>query len=177
MGASKGSASALATIRLTRRTLLGLSALAGGSALTVGLAPRRGSSAPRVLPSDGCSASSALPSAITAVMQKPRYARSTWSLLVTDLATGENLYELQPDQMALTGSVRKLFSVGLALKQLGADHRFTTPVYRRGAVDAQGVLSGDLVLVAAGDLTLGGRLQADGRTSTTTMRITWAPRS
>jgi PBP4 family serine-type D-alanyl-D-alanine carboxypeptidase len=162
MGASKDSASAPATMRLTRRTLLGLSALAGGAALTVGLASRRGSAAPRVLPSDDCTASSGLPSAITAVMQKPRYARSTWSLLVRDLATGENVYELQPDQMALTGSVRKLFSVGLALRQLGADHRFTTPVYRRGAVDAQGVLAGDLVLVAAGDLTLGGRLQADG---------------
>src|SRR5437868_4396239 len=162
MGASNDPASAVATIRLTRRALLGLSALAGGSTLTIGLPPRRGSSAPRILPSDGCSGSSALPSAITAVMQKPRYARSTWNLLVTDVATGENIYELQPDQMALTGSIRKLFSVGLALRQLGADHRFTTPVYRRGAVDAQGVLAGDLVLVAAGDLTLGGRLQADG---------------
>jgi PBP4 family serine-type D-alanyl-D-alanine carboxypeptidase len=162
LGASQDSASAAATIRLTRRTLLGLSALAGGAALASGLAPRRGSSASSALASDDCSASGALPSAITAVMQKPRYAKSTWNLLVTDIATGEILYELQADQMALTGSVRKLFSVGLALRQLGADHRFTTPVYRRGAVDAQGVLSGDLVLVAAGDLTLGGRLQADG---------------
>ena len=100
--------------------------------------------------------------AITSVMRKPRYARSTWSLLVADVATGEILHELHPDEMALTGSVRKLFSVGLALERLGADHRFTTPVYRRGTVDAQGVLVGDLVLVAAGDLTLGGRLNADG---------------
>ena len=94
-------------------------------------------------------------------MQKPRYAGATWNLLVADVTTGETLYALQPDQMALTGSVRKLFSVGLALKQLGADHRFTTPVYRQGTVDAQGVLTGDLVLVAAGDLTLGGRLGVD----------------
>jgi D-alanyl-D-alanine carboxypeptidase/D-alanyl-D-alanine-endopeptidase (penicillin-binding protein 4) len=142
--------------------MLRWSALAGGSAVAVGLAPWGRSSASGPLPSDGCSGSSTLPSAITAVMQKPRYARSTWNLLVTDVATGETLYELQPDQMALTGSVRKLFSVGLALEQLGADHRFTTPVYRRGTVDAQGVLTGDLVLVAAGDLTLGGRLNADG---------------
>src|SRR5215211_854946 len=105
MAASRDSASAVAAIRLTRRTLLGWSALAGGSALASGLAPRRGASASSALVSDGCSASSALPSAITAVMQKPRYARSTWNLLVTDVATGENLYELQPDQLALTGSV------------------------------------------------------------------------
>ena len=103
-----------------------------------------------------------MPNAITAVMRKPRYVGSTWNLLVADAVTSETLYELHPDRMALAGSVRKLFSVGLALQQLGADHRFATPVHRRGAVDAQGALIGDLVLVAAGDLTLGGRLNADG---------------
>src|SRR5712692_2770856 len=162
MGASEDSASAAETIRLTRRTMLRWSAVAGGSAVVLGLAPRGRSSASTPLPSDGCSASTSLPSTITSVMQQSRYARSTWNLLVADLTTGETLYELEPDQMALTGSVRKLFSVGLALRQLGADHRFTTPVYRRGTVDAQGVLPGDLVLVAAGDLTLGCRLNADG---------------
>jgi PBP4 family serine-type D-alanyl-D-alanine carboxypeptidase len=95
------------------------------------------------------------------VMGKARYAGTTWSLLVVDLSSGETVYALDPDQRALTGSVRKLFSVGLALDQLGADRRFTTPVYRTGAVDGQGALNGDLILVAAGDLTLGGRLAAD----------------
>jgi PBP4 family serine-type D-alanyl-D-alanine carboxypeptidase len=161
MAASEDSAFAANTLRLTRRAMLRLAALAGGSAAS-GLAPWGSSAAVTPLPSDGCSASSGLPPTIAAVMQKPRYAQATWNLLVTDVASGETLYELQPDQVALTGSVRKLFSVGLALKQLGADHRFTTAVYRRGAVDAQGVLAGDLVLVAAGDLTLGGRLNADG---------------
>ena len=40
--------------------------------------------------------------------------------------------------------------------------RFTTPVYRQGTVDDKGVLTGDLILVPAGDLTLGGRLNDDG---------------
>ncbi|HEU0115496.1 MAG TPA: D-alanyl-D-alanine carboxypeptidase, partial [Thermomicrobiales bacterium] len=102
-----------------------------------------------------------LPNAIAAVMRQPRYAKSAWSLLVVDLASGETIYELNPDQTALTGSVRKLFSVGLALRQLGADHLFTTPIFRTGAVDGQGVLKGDLILVAAGDLTLGGRADGD----------------
>jgi D-alanyl-D-alanine carboxypeptidase/D-alanyl-D-alanine-endopeptidase (penicillin-binding protein 4) len=100
-------------------------------------------------------------------MQKPRYVNATWNLLVTDLATGMTLEELNADQLAFTGSVRKLFSVGLALAELGADHRFTTSVYRDGAVDALGVLHGPLVLVAAGDLTLGGRLNADGSIAVT----------
>lgn len=103
-----------------------------------------------------------LPSAILAVMQQPRYAHATWSLLVTDLASGDVIYELDAEEIAFTGSVRKLYSVGLALDTLGADHRFTTPVYRRGEVDGQGALRGDLILVAAGDLTLGGRQTVDG---------------
>ena len=152
MGTSEDRSAAAAGAWITRRTLLRSSGLAAGAAGAMGLARWDRSSA---------SDNDALPGTVTAVMRKPRYARSTWSLLVADVATGETLYELRPDQMALTGSVRKLFSVGLALEQLGADHRFTTPVYHRGAIDGEGALLGDLVLVAAGDLTLGGRLNAD----------------
>jgi PBP4 family serine-type D-alanyl-D-alanine carboxypeptidase len=162
MGASEDTAAAVDSIRLTRRAMLYWSSLVGGSAVVAGLAPRGLAAAQGPLPSGGCAGSPALGGAIAQVIRKPRYANASWAILITDVATGETLYELRPDQMAFTGSVRKLFSVGLALTQLGADHRFTTPVYRRGEVDAQGVLDGDLVLVGAGDLTLGGRLTADG---------------
>lgn len=129
----------------------------------VGLAPSRRTSATSSTPTSGCSpVDGSLPTGITDVMKKPRYTKSTWNLLVVDVESGETVYELNPDQKALTGSVRKLFSVGLALTQLGPDHRFTTPVYRQGTVDDKGVLTGDLILAAAGDLTLGGRLNDDG---------------
>jgi D-alanyl-D-alanine carboxypeptidase/D-alanyl-D-alanine-endopeptidase (penicillin-binding protein 4) len=131
--------------RLSRRQ-----AILGGSALAVGLTGW-----------GQAAASELLPSTITAVMGKPRYAEATWHLFVSDVATGQTVYELNPDQLALTGSVRKLFSVGLALQQLGADYRFTTPVYRQGSIDDQGTLAGNLILVAAGDLTLGGRVTSD----------------
>jgi D-alanyl-D-alanine carboxypeptidase/D-alanyl-D-alanine-endopeptidase (penicillin-binding protein 4) len=57
--------------------------------------------------------------------------------------------------------VTKLFSVAAALIGLGVDFCFETPVHRRGEVKG-GVLSGDLILVAQGDLTLGGRTDAKG---------------
>lgn len=98
-----------------------------------------------------------LPAAISDVMDKPLYAEATWSLLVTDVATGESFYALNPDVMSFTGSTRKLFSVGAALDQLGADARQSTPVYRQGTVDADGMLDGNLVLVGGGDLAFGGR--------------------
>ena len=90
-------------------------------------------------------------------MDKPRYADATWSLLVTDIETGESFYELNADQMSLTGSTRKLFSVGAALDELGADHRQVTPVHRQGTVAADGTLDGNLILVGGGDLEFGGR--------------------
>jgi hypothetical protein len=83
-------------------------------------------------------------------MDKPRYADATWSLLVTDMETGESFYELNADQMSLTGSTRKLFSVGAALDELGADHRQVTPVHRQGTVAADGTLDGNLILVGGG---------------------------
>ncbi|MFM0002340.1 D-alanyl-D-alanine carboxypeptidase [Paraburkholderia dipogonis] len=101
---------------------------------------------------------------ITQIMDKPRYtsAKSQWSMIVMDAGTGEVLYSLQPDVLSLTGSVRKLFSVGTALNAIGPDYRFETPVYRNGTIDASGKLTGDLIVKASGDLTFGGRMKADG---------------
>jgi PBP4 family serine-type D-alanyl-D-alanine carboxypeptidase len=100
---------------------------------------------------------STLPASIQDIMDQPRYEDATWSLLVADVESGETFYSLNPDRMSFTGSTRKLFSVGMALDTLGADHREETPVYRLGEVGADGTLDGDLALVGAGDLTFGGR--------------------
>ena len=139
--------------RLTRRRLHRAAAGAIAAGPAAGVLP--GGTGMAQLPQG------ALPDAVLAIMGKPRYARATWSLLVADVATGAPHFALRPDDLAFTGSVRKLFSVGLALLRLGPAGRVTTPVYRRGAVDG-GTLRGDLVLVGAGDLTLGGRRNADG---------------
>ncbi len=95
-------------------------------------------------------------------MEKPRYSEASWSLRVVDLESGEIIYDLNPNLLAFTGSVRKIYSVGLALNELGPGHTFKTPVYRRGEVDEGGVLAGDLILVASGDLTMGGRNTPQG---------------
>ncbi len=99
-----------------------------------------------------------IPEEILAIMNKPRYADAVWSLRVIDLDSGELIYNLEPNLVLLTGSLRKAFSSGVSLNELGAGHRFKTPVYRQGEVDAGGVLQGNLILVANGDLTLGGRV-------------------
>ena len=100
---------------------------------------------------------SPLPDEILSIMNDDIYSQATWSMKVVDLESGRLIYQLNPNIVAFTGSVRKLFSTGLALNELGADFRFKTPVYRTGIIDSQGVLDGDLILVASGDLTIGGR--------------------
>lgn len=96
-----------------------------------------------------------LPEAIDKVMSKPIYSNASWGLRVVDLDSGELVYDVGHDRNFLIASVRKLFSVGLALDTLGAEHRFSTSVHRRGTVDPAGVLDGDLILVASGDLSMG----------------------
>lgn len=123
--------------------LLSLALLGCGNASGTFLATNDGKAAP-------------LPDSIKAVMAKPRYAKATWSLLVTDVQTGQSFYQLNATRRSFTGSCRKLFSVGLALTTLGADHRQVTRVYRQGTVSS-GTLNGNLVLVASGDLAFGGR--------------------
>lgn len=101
-----------------------------------------------------------LPQSIQAVMAKPNYSQATWSLLVVDSQTGQTIYNLNSTERLLIGSVRKLFSVGTALERLGPEHRFTTTVHRLGEVNA-GILDGDLVLRASGDVTMGLRRLPD----------------
>jgi PBP4 family serine-type D-alanyl-D-alanine carboxypeptidase len=109
-----------------------------------------------------CGGNSAnVPADIKAVFDKPAYKNAIWGLRVIDLA-GKELIDLQPHCNFYIGSVRKIFSVGQLLNQIGPTYRYNTPVYRHGDLDSAGVLHGDLVLVASGDLTMGGRTNPDG---------------
>lgn len=102
-----------------------------------------------------------LPARIAAVTDQPIYQHSRWGILVVDADSGREVYARNPDQFFLPASTTKLYTCSAAMEILGSDYRFETPVVRRGAVDA-GTLRGDLILVASGDLTLGGRTLPDG---------------
>lgn len=94
---------------------------------------------------------------IREVIDHARFKHARWGILVADRATGEVLYQRAADKLFPPASTTKLYSVAAALDALGSDFCFETPVFRRGAVNAAGVLEGDLILVAVGDLTMGGR--------------------
>ncbi|SAK52073.1 D-alanyl-D-alanine carboxypeptidase/D-alanyl-D-alanine-endopeptidase [Caballeronia hypogeia] len=110
----------------------------------------------------GSDSNTSVPDSITQVMKKPMYQGSTWALRVVDLNSGDVIYDMNSSAQVYVASVRKVFSLGAALDQYGAQYQFQTPVYRTGTVDGNGTLNGNLVLVASGDLSMGGRTNADG---------------
>jgi len=99
---------------------------------------------------------------VEAVVKAAPYAGGHWGLLVVDARTGEVVYEKNADQLFCPASVTKLFTTSAALSELGADYRFKTSVVRKGEIRDGGALRGDLILVAGGDLSLGGRTAKDG---------------
>jgi|HubBroStandDraft_5_1064220.scaffolds.fasta_scaffold11773_2 D-alanyl-D-alanine carboxypeptidase len=101
-----------------------------------------------------------VPSDIRTVFDKSVYRKAVWGLRVLD---GDKvLIDLDSQRKLYIGSVRKVFSVGQLLNAVGPDHTYDTPVYRTGTIDRDGVLHGNLVVVASGDLTMGGRTNPDG---------------
>ncbi len=104
----------------------------------------------------------ALAAAINAPAATPRLRNSIVAGEVYDLDARRVLYARNPHVLMVAASTTKLVTEGTTLSLLGPDFRWTTPVYRTGPIDAQGVLHGDVVLVASGDPNLSQRLQPDG---------------
>ena len=115
----------------------------------------------RVIPPTAAGGPGQLAPRITTIMHASPYRHGAWGLLEVDPTTGRVIHALSPDRFFMPGSTAKVFSVSAALDALGFAHRFTTPVYAHGAV-VDGTLTGSLVLVAQGDLTMGGRTKPDG---------------
>jgi D-alanyl-D-alanine carboxypeptidase/D-alanyl-D-alanine-endopeptidase (penicillin-binding protein 4) len=106
-------------------------------------------------------AADGLAAEIEALINGPEYRQAHWGILVVDSQTGQTIYACNPDHLFFPASTTKLYSCATALAALGPDYKFETPVYRRGQLK-EGRLAGDLILIAHGDLTLGGRTDRAG---------------
>lgn len=108
-------------------------------------------------------AGESLEQAIGVVTHQPHFKHAHWGALFVDRGTGQVVFEHDADKLFAPASTTKLYSVASALNALGADYRFHTPVVRSGEVNEHGELMGDLILVASGDLSFGGRTTHDGQ--------------
>ena len=107
-------------------------------------------------------APAALALAINAPTLTPRLKYSVVAGEVYDLDARRVLYARNSNVLMVAASTTKLLTEGTSLALLGPDFRWTTPVYRTGPIDEQGVLHGNLVLVASGDPNLSQRVQPNG---------------
>ena len=98
---------------------------------------------------------------IQQVMDRPEFAHAIWGMEFYDLGSKKTLFSVNRDRLFVPGSTTKLMTMGTAFEVLGPDHRFHTRTYRTGPI-RNGVLEGDLVLVASGDPNLSGRERPDG---------------
>lgn len=88
------------------------------------------------------------------VLSEPALAGASWSMQVYSLSGDSVVFERDADRLLTPASVTKLFTSAAALDALGSDFRFTTTVAADGAVDEDGVLQGDLIVLAGGDPTI-----------------------
>ena len=114
------------------------------------------------MPAPTVAAEPALAKLLDDAIDGPDYKHASWGILVVDAKTGETVYRRNPDAMLAPASVTKLFSCAAALIALGPDFKFETNVYGRGLA-LNGTLRGELILVASGDLTFGGRTNKQGK--------------
>lgn len=84
--------------------------------------------------------------------------RIHWGVHAVQLKTGRVLASVNADQFFIPASNAKLLTSAYALTALGSDYRFTTRVVAGTSIDANGKLSGDLVLAGGGDPSLSARL-------------------
>ena len=98
---------------------------------------------------------------IARVQAKPRYRHSTWGLFAADAKTGKVLLSQGAQKLFTSGSTLKLYSAAAVLHDYGPGYRFRTPVFRTGNV-RNGVLTGNLILVAPGDFSFGLRDRPNG---------------
>ncbi|MDH6137487.1 D-alanyl-D-alanine carboxypeptidase/D-alanyl-D-alanine-endopeptidase (penicillin-binding protein 4) [Kitasatospora sp. MAA4] len=110
---------------------------------------------------------------ITAIMNKPAYEHAEWGMLEIDPENGRVIHSMHPNQFFMPGSTIKLITISSAWHALGPDHRFTTPVNAIGQLNGS-TLTGNLALVAQGDLTMGGRTKPDGSVDFTPIDHTYA---
>ena len=81
----------------------------------------------------------------------PRFSGALWGVKVASLETGQVLFEHEPGRLMSPASNSKLYVGALALDHFGGDYRIATPILATSAPDAQGRLSGDMIISGRGD--------------------------
>lgn len=91
--------------------------------------------------------------ALTRLLTSPAIDKKNFTILVTDLQSGEELVAYEPERPLVPASIMKSLTVATLLDKHDPDWKYQTKVY----VDApvrEGVLDGNIVIVGSGDPTI-----------------------
>jgi len=91
---------------------------------------------------------------IAQFLRQPGVRSAQWGIEVIDPDTRKVVLSVNPEKTFLPASVLKVVTTATALEKLGPDYRFHTGVYTDGALQADGTLQGDVILVGCGDPNL-----------------------
>lgn len=91
---------------------------------------------------------------IAQYLKRPGVRTAQWGIQVLDPATDEILVEVNPDKAFLPASVLKVVTTAAAVEKLGPGFRYRTGVYTNGAIEHDGTVVRDLILVGRGDPNL-----------------------
>lgn len=81
-----------------------------------------------------------------------RYAGFAYS--IRNVADGAIVTEFQSNELFIPASTQKIFCTAAVLAKFGADYRYATQLGYSGVIDAQGTLTGDVIIVGSGDPSL-----------------------
>jgi D-alanyl-D-alanine carboxypeptidase/D-alanyl-D-alanine-endopeptidase (penicillin-binding protein 4) len=93
---------------------------------------------------------------IAELLQGPEVSRDHWGIAVTAM-DGTPIYLLNEGQLFQPASNAKLYTTAAAMALLGPETTFETKIVAKGMLGGVQTLTGDLVLVGAGDANLSGR--------------------
>jgi D-alanyl-D-alanine carboxypeptidase/D-alanyl-D-alanine-endopeptidase (penicillin-binding protein 4) len=92
----------------------------------------------------------AMCSEINEQIDKSPYSNAHWGVIVVSLKDGRVACSRDGRKLFNPASIQKTLTAMVALDKLGADYRWKTSVLGTNAIDADGTLSGDLVLRGEG---------------------------
>jgi len=88
----------------------------------------------------------------------PRFSGATWGVKILSLDSGKTLFAHNAQMLFSPASNCKLYTMALALDELGGDYRIRTSLYATAKPDRRGTLKGDLIIYGRGDPTINARL-------------------
>ena len=103
----------------------------------------------------------ALAKRIEEIINSSDLKQGRWGVFVISMGDGHVVYSRDADQVFMPASNMKAYTTAVAVDLLGPDYHWRTSVYATQPADANGVISGDLILYGRGSPDLISRQKGD----------------